>query len=160
MCSTDLFLGILAILFPPLPVWVKRGICSADSLINILLLCLGFIPGLIHAWYIIAKYPDIPYDYDYQAPSNAEHGRVYVFVHDNNHRQGHPHQGQPRLQNQQPKAHPQPNYGTTAHNNNNHSSGHEEGVAPAAGPSSGGPPPSYAQVVAQGPGDHKVQTQD
>ncbi|KAK0667788.1 hypothetical protein QBC41DRAFT_323198 [Cercophora samala] len=161
MCSTDVFLGILAILFPPLPVWVKRGICSADSLINILLLCLGFIPGLIHAWYIIAKYPDIPYDYDYQAPSNAEHGRVYVFVHDNN-PQGHHHQGQPRLQNQQPKPHSQPNYGTTSHknNSNNHSNDHEEGVAPAAGPSSGGPPPSYAQVVAQGPGDHKVQTQD
>lgn len=39
MCGSDIFLGILAILFPPLAVWVKRGICSADSLINIALCC-------------------------------------------------------------------------------------------------------------------------
>jgi hypothetical protein len=31
-------------------VWVKRGICSADSFINIALCCLGYLPGLIHAW--------------------------------------------------------------------------------------------------------------
>lgn len=59
--------------------WVKRGICSADSLINIALCCLGYLPGLIHAWYcwpeepsfpsnrsnryIILQYPD-PYDYE------------------------------------------------------------------------------------------------
>ncbi|CAG9944959.1 unnamed protein product [Clonostachys rosea f. rosea IK726] len=80
MCSSDLFLCVLAILFPPLPVWVKRGICSADSIINILLLCLGFIPGLIHAWYIIAKFPDPEYDYD-PVPQDAEGGRVrYIGV--------------------------------------------------------------------------------
>lgn len=44
-------------------VWVKRGLCGADSLINIALCCLGFLPGLIHAWYIILKYPD-PYEYE------------------------------------------------------------------------------------------------
>ncbi|PMB73697.1 Plasma membrane proteolipid 3 [Beauveria bassiana] len=64
MCSADIFLGVLAILFPPLPVWVKRGICSADSLINILLCLLGFIPGMLHAWYIIAKFPEPPYEYE------------------------------------------------------------------------------------------------
>ncbi|CAI4210767.1 unnamed protein product [Parascedosporium putredinis] len=64
MCSADIFLGVLAILFPPLPVWVKCGICSADSLINILLFFLGYIPGLIHAWYIIAKYPDPVFEYN------------------------------------------------------------------------------------------------
>jgi uncharacterized membrane protein YqaE (UPF0057 family) len=31
-------------------VWVKRGICSGDSIINILLCVLGYLPGLIHAW--------------------------------------------------------------------------------------------------------------
>jgi hypothetical protein len=31
-------------------VWIKRGICTADSLINIALCCLGYIPGLLHAW--------------------------------------------------------------------------------------------------------------
>lgn len=37
MCGSDIFLGLVAIIFPPLAVWVKRGICSADSLINIAL---------------------------------------------------------------------------------------------------------------------------
>jgi uncharacterized membrane protein YqaE (UPF0057 family) len=50
MCTSDIFLGLIAIIFPPLPVWVKSGICSADSLINICLCVLGFIPGLLHAW--------------------------------------------------------------------------------------------------------------
>lgn len=39
MCGTDVFLGILAIIFPPIAVWVKRGLCSADSLINLALCC-------------------------------------------------------------------------------------------------------------------------
>lgn len=63
MCDgPDLFLCVLSILFPPLGVWVKRGVCSADSLINIALCCLGYLPGLIHAWYIISTYPHIGYD--------------------------------------------------------------------------------------------------
>ena len=40
MCGSDIFLGLIAILFPPIAVWVKRGICSADSLINIALCCM------------------------------------------------------------------------------------------------------------------------
>lgn len=54
---TDLCLIVLSVLFPPLPVWIRRGFCSQDSLINILLFILGYFPGLIHSWYIIAKYP-------------------------------------------------------------------------------------------------------
>jgi len=64
MCSSDCFLAVLAVLFPPLPVWVKRGICSAESLISLALCCLGGLPGLIYAWYIISKYPD-PWDTTY-----------------------------------------------------------------------------------------------
>ncbi|KAK9385799.1 hypothetical protein V1515DRAFT_212612 [Lipomyces mesembrius] len=60
-CSADIILILLAILFPPLPVWIKRGICSADSLINIALCMLGFIPGLLHSWYIIARFPEEPF---------------------------------------------------------------------------------------------------
>ncbi|KAK9430165.1 hypothetical protein V1505DRAFT_371914 [Lipomyces doorenjongii] len=60
-CSADVILILLAILFPPLPVWIKRGICSADSLINIALCMLGFIPGLLHSWYIIARFPEEPF---------------------------------------------------------------------------------------------------
>ena len=74
MCSSDIFLGLLAILFPPIAgtsdptfnpifvrstiesltvvaVWIKSGICTADSLINILLCTLGYIPGLLRTYY-------------------------------------------------------------------------------------------------------------
>ncbi|KAF8498340.1 cation transport-related protein, partial [Gautieria morchelliformis] len=40
---------------PPLGVFLERG-CGADLLINILLTILGYIPGIIHAVYIILKY--------------------------------------------------------------------------------------------------------
>ncbi|KAK3192051.1 hypothetical protein K4F52_001678 [Lecanicillium sp. MT-2017a] len=149
MCSADIFLGVLAILFPPLPVWVKCGICSADSLINILLCCLGFIPGLFHAWYIIAKFPEPPYEYE--AVRDREDGRVtYVYV-------------QPPHNQHQPN---RMNYGGTdaaAPQNNNNSSApppprapqapQQQGVSGQAGASDGQVPPSYADVV----GDHKVQ---
>ncbi|KAL2259411.1 hypothetical protein VTK26DRAFT_6915 [Humicola hyalothermophila] len=185
MCSTDIFLGLLAVLFPPLPVWVKRGICSVDSLINILLFILGYVPGLLHSWYIIAKYPDPPFDYDYQGiPHDSEHGRIYVFVHGGGPSpQGY--QGQPPLQPQSaphPYGHsqqakpqpPQPQPQQQHHNNLNYGTAgpasppqshhhqyppQEQGTT-EAGPSGGDggpPPPSYAQVVA---GDHKVQTHD
>jgi uncharacterized membrane protein YqaE (UPF0057 family) len=161
---------------------VKRGICSADSIINILLLILGYvcspylpprhqpqlnnsplqIPGLLHAWYIIAKFPEA--DYDYQGPVDAEHGRVYVFVHGTHgqvqgQQQHHyHHQGQPKPSGQ-PQIQSNMNYGTTG------AASSSSAPAPrpqnqndaGEGPSDGPPPPSYAQVVA---GDHKVQTQD
>ncbi|RVD84439.1 uncharacterized protein DFL_006188 [Arthrobotrys flagrans] len=78
MCSADCFLAVLAVLFPPIAVWVKRGVCSADSIINIALLCLGYLPGLLHAWYIIAKYPD-PYSYSYE-PIEGGNQRVYYYT--------------------------------------------------------------------------------
>ncbi|KAJ5137356.1 stress response RCI peptide [Penicillium atrosanguineum] len=40
---------------PPLGVFLERG-CGADLLINICLTILGWIPGVIHAFYIIFKY--------------------------------------------------------------------------------------------------------
>ncbi|KAK3400363.1 hypothetical protein B0T20DRAFT_182817 [Sordaria brevicollis] len=168
MCSTDIFLGFLAILFPPLPVWVKTGICSADSFINFLLCILGFLPGLLHAWYIIAKNPTPPFEYEGIADESGyrrgEGGqRIYVFVHDqpqgtnNNQSRHHAHK--------QPQRQGNMNYGTTANNSaGQHHAPQDSGIA-HAGPSSGNndndnnnaPPPSYAQVVA---GDHKIQTQD
>ncbi|KAG2733414.1 hypothetical protein G9P44_002939 [Scheffersomyces stipitis] len=53
-CS-DIFKIILAIFLPPLGVFLERG-CSSSLLINILLTILGYIPGIIHALYIILKY--------------------------------------------------------------------------------------------------------
>lgn len=57
MCCCDFILVLLALVFPPLPVWIKCGICSAESVINICLCLLGYLPGVVHAIYIIAKYP-------------------------------------------------------------------------------------------------------
>uniref|UniRef100_A0A0N4Z3K1 Plasma membrane proteolipid 3 n=1 Tax=Parastrongyloides trichosuri TaxID=131310 RepID=A0A0N4Z3K1_PARTI len=46
---------ILAILIPPLAVFIKGG-CSVHFWINILLCFLGYIPGLVHAiWYVFAN---------------------------------------------------------------------------------------------------------
>ncbi|KAJ5619911.1 hypothetical protein N7510_003895 [Penicillium lagena] len=151
MCSSDCFLAILAIFFPPLLViWVKRGICTADSIINIALCLLGYLPGLIHACYIILKYPEADYDADaaYEPiPGGAsqrrdlENGGVtyYYVAH-------------------QPLQHPsqQRSYGTV-------SQGQQAAPKPSdqpeggAGSSSGPAPPTYAEAVK---GDHKVQTRD
>ncbi|CZT18523.1 probable RIC1 protein [Ramularia collo-cygni] len=53
--TSDVLLYLLAIFIPPLAVVLKRG-CTADFLINILLTILGWIPGVIHAWYVISKH--------------------------------------------------------------------------------------------------------
>ncbi|KAJ4180883.1 Hypothetical protein NCS54_01011300 [Fusarium falciforme] len=160
MCSADIFLAFLAVLFPPLPVWVKCGICSADSLINILLCVLGYIPGLLHAWYIIAKFPEPPYEYE-AVPNDREGGRVtYVYVQCP--------QGHHQTQNQQPKPQPQPqhggnnmNYGTqnASASSQARPAPQQQGVTNAGEGSSDnhGVPPSYAEVVA---GDHKIQSRD
>ncbi|MCJ1451448.1 hypothetical protein MMC28_001785 [Mycoblastus sanguinarius] len=148
MCSGDIFLGLLAILFPPI-VWIKSGICTADSLINILLCTLGYLPGLLHAWYIISLYPE-PSDYEYETipQDQGENGRVtYYYV---NHRpsgealrtQGLPTQGQQHS-----------GYGTV----------NAMRVPPppqqqgGEGPSEGGVPPSYEQAIK---GDHKDTFRD
>ncbi len=49
----DFILTVLAFICPPLTVGIKRGFCSCDFLINIALCFLGYVPGLIHAWYIV-----------------------------------------------------------------------------------------------------------
>jgi uncharacterized membrane protein YqaE (UPF0057 family) len=167
MCGSDIFLGLVAIIFPPLAVWVKRGICSADSLINIALcskpylaaqhlsvtflitlkIVLGFLPGLFHAWYIIAISPDPTYE----QVNDEEQGNVtYYYV-----------QGQPQYApgGQRPR---QQGYGTVGNNRPDAQfPGQQNGFV---GPSAPTPaessrpstdvPPTYAQAVQ---GDHKVQ---
>ena len=167
MCGSDIFLGILALLFPPLPgkrlpfpsfpvertlthlVWVKRGICSADSLINLALCCLGVLPGLLHAWYIILQYPDPTYEEVRQ--QDAENGRVTYYYIDNG-------------EAQQAVGRAQRGYGTVGSAPNQQFHGQQAGVAPPAqyqnagamgGESSeGAPPPTYQESVK---GDNKVQ---
>lgn len=46
---------LLAILLPPLGVFLKRG-CHSEFWICILLTILGYIPGIIYAVYVIMKY--------------------------------------------------------------------------------------------------------
>jgi len=114
---------------------------------------LGFIPGLLHAWYIIAKFPDTYYD---ALPQDAEHGRVtYVIVQAPNGSQ----QRVPKNSVRPVPANRNGGYGTTApmappvHQDQNGTWGM------AAGEGSGrvAVPPSYAEAVK---GDHKVQTRD
>ncbi|CAO0802014.1 unnamed protein product [Mucor circinelloides] len=53
-CS-DICKIFFAVILPPLGVFFERG-CVCDLCINIALTCLGYIPGIIHALYIILKY--------------------------------------------------------------------------------------------------------
>ncbi len=50
----DIIRLILAIVFPPLGVFLQVGLSGAFFL-NILLTLLGYLPGIIHAVWIIAK---------------------------------------------------------------------------------------------------------
>ena len=51
----DLLRILLAILLPPLGVFLQVGI-GKHFWINILLTILGFVPGIVHAVWVIAKY--------------------------------------------------------------------------------------------------------
>ncbi|KAI1362674.1 hypothetical protein F5Y08DRAFT_267947 [Xylaria arbuscula] len=62
--ASDICKIILAIILPPLGVFLERG-CGADFLINILLTILGYIPGIIHALYVSLGYASSP---TYPAP--------------------------------------------------------------------------------------------
>ncbi|EGE02259.1 stress response RCI peptide [Trichophyton equinum CBS 127.97] len=171
MCSPDAFLAILAVLFPPIAVWIKVGVCSADSLINIALCCLGYVPGLLHAWYIILKYPEADDEYpDGYRPivghgqrGDAEAGRVtyYYIAHEQAHPNQHHHQQQQQQQQQQRS------YGTNVNPESRAAppppvpqKPHQNGGVPDQGSSSRPEgehraPPTYAEAVK---GDNKIQS--
>ena len=50
----DLFRIIVAVLLPPLGVFLQVGL-GKHFWLNILLTILGYIPGIVHAVYIIAR---------------------------------------------------------------------------------------------------------
>ena len=54
MTLKKLLLILLAILLPPLGVLLTRGL-SGQFLLNILLTLLGYIPGLVHAVWLVAR---------------------------------------------------------------------------------------------------------
>jgi uncharacterized membrane protein YgcG len=122
---------------------------------------LGFIPGLLHAWYIIAKYPECDYD---ALPQDAESGRVtYIIVQSEDGRRTRVPKNSVRAANS--------GYGTTApmapqvHQGQDGTWGSGEqgggqqggGQQGGEGSSGGAVPPTYAEAVK---GDHKVQTRD
>lgn len=53
MLSVDIIKIILAIILPPLGVFLEVGI-TGHFWLNILLTLLGYIPGLVHAVWIVA----------------------------------------------------------------------------------------------------------
>ncbi|RVX74822.1 hypothetical protein B0A52_01099 [Exophiala mesophila] len=53
--TSDILLYFLALFLPPLSVFLKTG-CDSNFIINIALSILGWLPGVIHAWWIISKY--------------------------------------------------------------------------------------------------------
>ncbi|KAK4994313.1 plasma membrane proteolipid Pmp3 [Elasticomyces elasticus] len=58
LTGSDIIKIIIAIILPPLGVFLERG-CGADLLINILLTVLGYIPGIIHALYVKSHYQNL-----------------------------------------------------------------------------------------------------
>lgn len=134
------------------------GICTAESIINLALCCLGYVPGLLHAWYIILQNPEPDYDDpNYEpVPGSAESGRdvengrvTYYYV-------AHQPLQSPSLRtygtlgSQRAPA----TNATSAPKQHNHEEGSGEG---GEGSSQGYAPPTYAEAVK---GDNKVQTQD
>jgi len=54
MKTNKLILIVLAILLPPLAVYLKKG-AGTDLIINIVLCLLIYIPGVLHALWLILK---------------------------------------------------------------------------------------------------------
>ncbi|KAG1850305.1 UPF0057-domain-containing protein [Suillus fuscotomentosus] len=52
--TRNVILYFVALVLPPVAVFFKRG-CAADFWINICLTILGWIPGVLHAWYLISR---------------------------------------------------------------------------------------------------------
>ena len=114
-----------------------------------ILIGLGFLPGLFHAWYIIISYPDDTYTETH----DPERGNVtYYYV-----------QTSGPQYTDRPAPKPQRGYGTVNNTPNAQFPAQQQGFVqppapqqqPAqAGPSEGdAPPPSYQQAT----GDNKVQ---
>jgi uncharacterized membrane protein YqaE (UPF0057 family) len=49
-----ILLLILAIFIPPVPVLIRTG-CSWQLLLNVVLTIFIWLPGVIHAWYIVLR---------------------------------------------------------------------------------------------------------
>ncbi|ATH77956.1 MULTISPECIES: YqaE/Pmp3 family membrane protein [Halomonadaceae] len=55
LTATDPIKMIFAVIFPPLGVFLEVGL-KGHFWLNILLTLFGFIPGILHAFYVILKH--------------------------------------------------------------------------------------------------------
>jgi len=127
---------------------------------------LGYVPGLIHAWYIIARNPER--DYDYEPIQDVEGARVtyYYIRHEPNRRDYGTQQGQGQGHNRPAPLPPKPQdrpaqTGNGSGEGSNRPAppppGQPQGPSVGAGTEEPGAPPSYSEVVR---GDNKIQSQD
>ena len=65
--TSNLLLYLLAIFLPPVAVFLKRGL-HADFVINVVFTIIGWIPGVIHAWFVVGRYERSGFGGVYQAP--------------------------------------------------------------------------------------------
>lgn len=128
---------------------------------------LGWLPAVIHSWYIISRNPER--DYDYEALPDSEGGAqrvtTYYYIRHEPSRRDYGTQQQDG-QGQNRPAPPPPNSQTKpAVKNTGRQAGSSSSAPPVSieGPSVGagtdqeGAPPAYADVVR---GDNKIQSQD
>ncbi len=54
--SVDILRIVLAIILPPLGVFLQVGL-TKHFWINVVLTILGYVPGIVHAVWVIARYP-------------------------------------------------------------------------------------------------------
>lgn len=52
---SDVWMLILSVFVPPIPVLIRRGFFSRDFLLNVLLFVMFFIPAIAHAAYVIIE---------------------------------------------------------------------------------------------------------
>lgn len=52
--GSDIIMIILAVLLPPIAVALRHGI-GKSFLINLVLTILGYVPGLVHAVWVVAR---------------------------------------------------------------------------------------------------------
>jgi uncharacterized membrane protein YqaE (UPF0057 family) len=65
--TSNVLLYLLAIFVPPVPVAMLAG-CGADLIISIVFTLFAWIPGVIHAWWIISKHDPAKYPATHPAP--------------------------------------------------------------------------------------------
>ncbi|KAL6944631.1 hypothetical protein ACO0RG_001370 [Hanseniaspora osmophila] len=61
----DLILCLVALIFPTIPVIMRKGFWTKETLLNFLLLILFAFPAALHAWYVIYKTSNLRSDEEY-----------------------------------------------------------------------------------------------